>query len=380
MQRILQCACRRVLGSGARAIPGRVFSKGRQRGSWRVGENGEQRVLSEYGRTGVWRRSFGSSPWPSPVGRPGGLERQRTRVSSDGYTHFARRNSGSGQQPLTRYLLYIAAGGTVYYVYSNIDYAPFTGRVRLLGVSRDSEMELGRQAYEDLLHGFGTSLLAPDDRRTVRVRRVVTRLARTVNKIDAKLGEGFKWSVAVADVAEPNAMCVPGGRIVITTGLMRILKSDDDIAIILGHEIAHALNRHGMESMSLQRLVLPIVMVLNQILDARWIPSLFVTLFLSLPYSRRLEHEADHVGLLLASEACYDPRVAPDVFGRLSALQNELGGSRVGKMPSFFSTHPHTDERAKRLRKQMADVMERYNKKCVQGEEFRRFSREFGGF
>lgn len=380
MQRFLHCSSRRVvLGSGASPFLRRVFPKDVQRGLHRICDNSHQGVLSKPGRTRVWRRSFASSPWPSPVRRPDGLRQQRTRVSSDGYTHFVRQNSPSGQQPLTRYLLYIAAGGTIYYVYSNIDYAPFTGRVRLLGVSRDSEMELGRQAYEDLLHGFGKTLLAPNDGRTLRVRRVVTRLARTVNKIDANLAKGFKWSVAVADVAEPNAMCVPGGKIVITTGLMRILKSDDDIAVVLGHEIAHALNRHGVESMSLQRLLLPLVMVINQLVDARFMASLFVTLFLSLPYSRRLEHEADQIGLMLASEACYDPRVAPEVFGRLGALQNEHGGgSKTGKMSAFFSTHPHTEERAKRLRKQLVEEVERYNRKCVDAGDLRRFSQGFG--
>lgn len=271
------------------------------------------------------------------------------------------------------------AGGAIYYVYKNIDYAPFTGRVRLLGVSRESELELGRQAYEDLLHGFGNTLLPPDHRMTLHVRRVVTRLARTVNKMDGKLAEGFKWSVAVADVAEPNAMCVPGGKIVITTGLMRILKSDDDIAIILAHEIAHALNRHGVESMSLQRLLLPLVLIINQVFDVRFLSSIFVTLFLSLPYSRRLEHEADSVGLLVATEACYDPRVAPEVFERLASLQDEKGGWKGSKIPAFMSTHPQSEERAKRLVKQLPDRLERYNSKCVQrASEFGRFSREFG--
>lgn len=375
----------RVVHVGSRCVFARFHRLSLHRNEVRQVQFGLQRgrLFDERGTSltrtnGVWGRSYASSPWPSPVRSPKRIENvQRTRVTSDGYTHFARQTASSGQRPIIRYVLYICVGGAVYYIYKGIDYAPFTGRVRFMGVSRQSEMELGRQAYEDLLQSFGGTLLAPNDRVTQRVRRIVVRLAQTVKKMDPKLADGFKWAVAVADVAEPNAMCVPGGKIVITTGLLRILRSDDDIAIILAHEIAHALNRHGVESMTLQRLLLPLVMIANQILDLRILPSIFVTLFLSLPYSRRLEHEADSVGLLLATEACYDARAAPGVFQRLATLQDEHGRGKNSKLASFLSTHPHTEERAERLRGQLSDHVRRYNDKCVHTNGFDRFASGF---
>lgn len=331
-------------------------------------------------RSAATRRhlSYNKSSWPAPTGRKGPSKQPNMRVSSNGYTHFGNSSPATQLSPTARYILICTAAGISYYVYSNIDYAPFTGRVRLIGgVSRESELALGRDAFEDLLNSFNGHVLPAEHRVSKRVRRVVARLAGTVRNMDSSLCDDFQWSVAVADVEEPNAMCAPGGRIVITTGLLRILPSDDDLAIILGHEISHALNRHGVETLSLRRIIWPLVFLINQIFDMRVLPSLFATVFLSLPYSRRLEYEADAVGLLLCTEACYNPEVAPDVFKRLAALQNEndKGGMMNKKVATLFSTHPHTMERAYRLEKKIPEQMRRYNDKCVHGMGFDQFSR-----
>lgn len=327
----------------------------------------------------ILRQQYSStgSSWPSPVKRSSSARQKSVRVSSNGYSHFERNASPGLRSPTWRFLAFLSAGGISYYIYTSVDRAPFTKRVRLLGVSRQSENALGRQAFEELLRSFDGHVLPAQHPVTRRVRSVVARLARTVRQLDASLSEGFEWTVAVADVDEPNAMCVPGGRIVITTGLFRILQSDDDLAIILAHEIAHALNRHGVETMSLRRLIMPIVFVINQVFDLRILPSIFATLFLSLPYSRKLEYEADTVGLLLCTEACYDPRVAPGVFRRLDDLQGQYGGKAANnRFASLFSTHPHTLERANRLSRMIPEKMKKFNDKCVYSNSFERLARE----
>lgn len=320
-------------------------------------------------------RFLSQSSWPSPARRPNSTSRN-VQISRDGYTHFSggSGNPLGGTSTSTRYFVGLSAAGIGIYLYSNLDYAPFTGRRRILGISRSQEMEMGDQAFQMLLQQFDGQILHPSLPASKRVKRVVSKIATTVQKIDPSLSKDFKWQVAVADVDEPNALCVPGGRMLITTGLLRILPTDDDLAVVLAHEIAHALNRHGAESMHLQRMLMPIIFIANQVFDMRWFPSMLLTFFFSLPYGRILEYEADEVGLTLCVEACYDPRVAPDVFRRLAALQNEQSGTFMAdKIAPFLSTHPQSAERANRLNSTLPSKLERYNDRCIAHSSFEQF-------
>lgn len=299
-------------------------------------------------------------------------------MTSDGYTHFSRQANNSPRNPLTRYLLGFSAAGILTYIYVNTDYAPFTGRRRIMGVSRQYELELGRHTYNDLLQSFQGRLLSPHHPVSIRVRRIVSKLAATARSLNPNLCHDFEWAIVVADVEEPNAMCVPGGRILITTGLLNILRSDDDVAVVLAHEIAHALNRHGAETMHLHRLMMPVILITNHLFDSRVIPSILASLLLSLPYSRSLEYEADKVGLMLSTEACYDPKVAPEVFQILANAQNEKSGSFVSdKMAPLLSTHPQSRERAKRLHNELKEKSSRFKDKCIHGS-FPQFVRDWG--
>ena len=307
-------------------------------------------------------RRYASSSWPPPAQRP--------RPDRQSYSNFPE----PPRSPIARYLAYLTAIGATTYIYTTIDNAPFTNRTRLLSMSRQTEDQIGKQAYDELLASVGPAVLSPKHPTSVRVRRVVARLAATVRNLQPSLCESFEWSVAVADVEEPNAMCAPGGRILITTSLLTILPTDDHLAVILSHEIAHALNRHAAESMHLQRLLIPLVFIANYVFEMRWLPSLLATFLLRLPYSRKLEHEADSVGLILCAEACYDPRVAPAVFESLDRLQGQSSGGAVAqKLASFFSTHPQTAERASKLRSQIPERLQRYEDKCVHGRIYTQF-------
>ena len=239
-----------------------------------------------------------------------------------------------------------------------------------MGISRKRELDLGRHTYDDLVHSMSPAILPSRHPEAKRVRAIVRRLAATVKKIDPSLSDGFEWAVVVADVPEPNALCAPGGKILITTGILNILPTEDHVAIVLAHEIAHALNRHGAESMHLQRMLIPIIILLNDIFDSRWLGSLVVQLLMALPYSRRLELEADHVGLILSTEACFDPRVAPDVFSSLAAVQGERPETGVGKLKPFFSTHPQSTDRAQRLNRMLPERVAKYESSCVVPRRF----------
>lgn len=315
------------------------------------------------------------SSWP-PRPKPAAPPPRTLRLSRDGYKHFGGGPNHS-PSPHTPYVALFSAAAAAAYLYANLDYAPFTGRRRILGISRAQELAMGEHAFRELLLQFDGRVLHPRLAASRRVRGVVSRIATTARALDPALTDGFDWQVAVVDVPEPNALCVPGGRMLITTGLLRILPTDDDLAVVLAHEIAHALNRHGAESMHLQRLLIPLLIILNQVFDMRWFPSMLVNFFVSLPYGRKLEYEADEVGLTLCAEACYDPRVAPDVFRRLGEIQNERSGSLLAdKIEPFLSTHPQSKERAKRLRDSLPQKLDRYNTRCIRRSSHQEFWNE----
>lgn len=350
-----------------------------------VGANRLTNTASRAPKIGLSRSAFAEvqgnvryssqSSWPAPARRPTPASRN-ARISKDGYTHFAggsgNRNGGSSTN--TPYILGLSAAGVGLYVYSNLDYAPFTGRRRILGMSRRQEMAMGQEGFQMLLSEFHGRILDPRHPESKRVRRVVAKIATAVKRLDPSLTEDFVWQVAVADENEPNALCVPGGRILITTGLLRILPTDDDLAVVLAHELVHGINRHGAESMHLHRMLMPIVFIANQVFDMRWFPSMLLTFFFSLPYKRNLEYEADEVGLQLCVEACYDPRVAPGVFRRLASLQNEKSGTFLAdKVAPFLSTHPQSAERANRLNAALPAKLEQYKHNCTMQSSFRQF-------
>lgn len=200
------------------------------------------------------------------------------------------------------------------------------------------------------------------------VRRVGTRLTAAINNYYSTKGltselEGYKWEYNLVDSKEVNAWCMPGGKIVVYTGLLPISQNEAALAVVLGHEIAHALAHHGNERMSqasLQQLggVALQTAVANKsaaaqnvLMSAYGIGSNVGAL---LPFSRKQELEADHYGLIFAAMAGYNPQEAIPLWERMKAA----GGS--SKPPEILSTHPAEDTRIAKLREMMPEAMQYY--------------------
>nr|XP_043616278.1 mitochondrial metalloendopeptidase OMA1-like [Erigeron canadensis] len=154
--------------------------------------------------------------------------------------------------------------------------------------------------------------------------------------------EGLNWEILVVDDKMINAFCVPGGKIVVFTGLLKHFTTDDEIATIIGHEVAHAVARHSAETITKS-----IWLIFGQLLLADYVkPDQARTishLLFELPFSRRMEIEADHIGLLLMASAGYDPRIAPKVYEKLGKVAGDLG------FLDYLSTHPSAKKRCKLL-------------------------------
>ena len=226
--------------------------------------------------------------------------------------------------------------------------APYTGRSQLMLVSETDEVASGQLAYRQILRD---SVSTSDQEALRMVRAVGERIAAAANKPD------YRWEFRVINDPETvNAFCVPGGKVAVYTGIFPIARDEAGLAVVLGHEVAHALLRHAGERMS-QAEVLGAGMALAgasginpQILQAL---GLGASVGLILPFSRSQESEADHVGLILMAKAGYDPRVALDVWDRMARKEK-------GAPPAFLSTHPGYETRVQQLRSFMPEALSYY--------------------
>ncbi|XP_058205530.1 mitochondrial metalloendopeptidase OMA1 [Rhododendron vialii] len=161
--------------------------------------------------------------------------------------------------------------------------------------------------------------------------------------------EGLNWEVLVVNEPVVNAFCLPGGKIVVFTGLLEHFRTDPEIATIIGHEVGHAVARHSAEGITKNLWFAILQLILYQFVMPDLVNTMS-TLFLRLPFSRRMEIEADYIGLLLVASAGYDPRVAPKVYEKLAKVTGESA------LRDYLSTHPSGKKRSQLLAQ--AKVME----------------------
>lgn len=199
------------------------------------------------------------------------------------------------------------------------------------------------------------------------VRRVGTRIANAITAYYTKEGKGdilsgYNWEFNLVDSKEVNAWCMPGGKVVVYTGLLPVTQNETALAIVLGHEITHALAHHGNERMS-QALIAQGIGVAGDILTNKnqQVNNIFNNIYgpaaqvgVLLPNSRQQEYEADHYGLLYAAMAGYDPREAIPFWKRMQSMG---GGSNT---PEFLATHPSDDKRISRLQGYMSEALKYY--------------------
>lgn len=276
----------------------------------------------------------------------------------------ARRGGGGLIRllPLVLFGLYFA-----WYWFSNRSEVPFTGRKQLVDISREQEAELGLQSYRQILSQ--ERVLPTTARESQLVRDIAVRLIKAVHTLDPKADPGFQWDAQVIDSTQANAFALPGGKIAVYTGLFPVAANADGLAAVMGHEIAHAIARHGAERMAYQKLVQVGSMaagvslgdmdpakrqMVMQALGAG------ANLGVLLPFSREHESEADHMGLMFAAAACFDPREAPRLWER-------MGQASQGPRPSeFASTHPSHETRIRQLNEWMPEALAIRARHCGQ--------------
>jgi predicted Zn-dependent protease len=214
------------------------------------------------------------------------------------------------------------------------------------------------QAYQQLISGAGKKgQVNEDPAQTARVRAVANRLIPQTRVFRAD-APGWDWEINVITSKDVNAWCMPGGKIAVYTGLLEKLKpTDDELAAVMGHEIAHALREHGRERASqamAQGIALSILGVVTGVSRGGMdLTQAVVNVTLNLPNSREHETEADRIGVELSARAGYDPRAAVQVWEKMS----QLGGSAPAEI---LSTHPSPATRIADLKVYAARVMPLY--------------------
>ncbi|NLE85554.1 MAG: M48 family metalloprotease [Myxococcales bacterium] len=239
--------------------------------------------------------------------------------------------------------------------------SPFTGRRSFQLLPEAQVQELGASEYQNILE---QSELTDNERLAAQVRRIGERIALAAEVAlegegDPGRLEGYEWEFNVVESDEVNAFCLPGGKVVVYTGLLTVARDEDSLAVVMGHEIAHAIAEHGNERMSQVMAAQLGGVALDVALQDRptEVRQLFATAFgvgatvgVLLPFSRTHEREADEIGLFLSTIAGYDPRAAAPLWERMAKV--------AASAPEFLSTHPDPLERAERLRELVPEALE----------------------
>lgn len=234
---------------------------------------------------------------------------------------------------------------------------PVTGRRSLILVPDTQVSALASDSYRDLLQ---KSKLSNDTEKVEMIRRVGQRIAAVANKPE------YKWEFNLIDDDKTvNAFCMPGGKVAFYTGILPIAANEAGVAAVMGHEVAHAIAKHGAERLSQQLLLTFGAITLDQAMSnkpdttraiANTAFGVGAGLGYILPYGRMQESESDRIGLMYMAQAGYDPNEAVRLWERMAAH------AKGQQPPEFLSTHPSHSTRIRRLKEWMPEAMAEYQK------------------
>ena len=250
---------------------------------------------------------------------------------------------------------------------SSCSTVPITGRRQLDLIPDNQMLSMSFQQYDQFLKDNKEST---NQQQINLIKKVGGRIAAAVQRyfdqqnLSQQLN-GYNWEFHLIESKEANAWCMPGGKVVVYTGILPITKTEAGLAVVLGHEIAHAVAKHGNERMSQGLLTQLGGVALSEALKNK--PELTQNIFLSafgigtqvgvlLPYSRLQESEADHLGLIFMAMAGYDPHEALNFWQRMTVA---MSGQAP---PEFLSDHPSDQTRIENIKNELPEAMKYYSK------------------
>lgn len=265
---------------------------------------------------------------------------------------------------MNKYILFLIVLSS--YLFTSCGTVPLTGRKQMLLVSDQQVLTASLGQYQEYIK---TAPLSSDNVRRNMVVRVGQRIAAATNAylkqngLEAEI-KNFQWEFNLVKDDAVNAFCMPGGKIVVYEGLMKIVASDDELAVVVGHEVAHAVAKHSNERMSQQIMAQYGAAVLGQAISkqtqaiqqvAGSVYGLGAQYGVMLPFSRKHESEADYMGLILMTIAGYNADAAIPFWQKMSAS----GG---GQVPEFMSSHPSGSTRIRDIERALPAIKDKYGK------------------
>ena len=231
---------------------------------------------------------------------------------------------------------------------------PVTGRSQLNLLSAGEEMQLGLTSFEQTKKDTPIS-------KDPAANALLQKVGRRIAAVAGADMPNAQWEFVVFDSKEANAFCLPGGKVGVYTGILPVTRDEAGLATVVGHEIAHAVARHGGERISEAMVMQTGGSLLGAGLsqaDPRWQAvastayGVTTTVGRELPHSRSQESEADHIGLIYMARAGYDPEAAVKFWERFMAYNNQQGGST----PAFLRTHPTDEKRIRQLKEWLPEA------------------------
>lgn len=248
----------------------------------------------------------------------------------------------------------VSALGSLFWVLPGCTTTPVTQRRQLVLMSPEKENAMGLAAYQQVLE---EEPVTKNETVAQLVQRVGDRIAAVANRPD------FDWEFKVIESETQNAFCLPGGKVAVYTGMLPVCESEAGLAVVMSHEIGHAIARHGGERMSLKTVQTAAQQAVQYVMREQKEDTQKLVLAAYgagseygaiLPYSRKHELEADEIGLMLMAKAGYDPSEAPRFWERFASLKD--GGAPL----EFLSTHPSDARRSAALREKLPEAIQLY--------------------
>jgi predicted Zn-dependent protease len=254
-------------------------------------------------------------------------------------------------------------------LFNSCSTVPLTGRSRLDLVSNDQVLPMAFQAYGEFLTENKATVLPANNAQALKVKTIGSRLITAVqtymnNNNYGNLIKDYKWEVNVVQNNEKNAWCMPGGKIVVYTGILPVTQDDAGLATVMGHEIAHAIAGHSAERMSQEMVTQGIGAAGSAALSKNsQTQSVFNSLYgvgtplVMLKYGRNQELEADRLGLIFMAMAGYNPQTSVSFWQRMASAS-----ASGQKPPEFLSTHPSDATRIAQIQKYLPEAQQYYKK------------------
>ncbi|KAH7586766.1 Mitochondrial metalloendopeptidase OMA1 [Nakaseomyces glabratus] len=260
-----------------------------------------------------------------------------------------------------KYLAVTFGLGGLFYV-THLEKAPLSERNRFIWVPIGIERQIGNYSYKSILNQTKGAILPENHPLTLRVDKIFRKIVQAAMHqpgVDQKQIENIQWKIHIVNDARapPNAFVLPNGKVFVFSSMLNICQNDDGIATVLSHEFAHQLARHTAENLSKAPLYSLLGIILYTVTGTEGINRLLLDGILRMPASRQMETEADYIGLMLMSRACFQPNESVRLWERMTQFEKRtMNGANF----EFLSTHPASSRRIENMQKWLPQARQIY--------------------